>query len=180
MKTMVQRFFMFCAVLAVGVVLSTAAMAQEPELPLKWEGKGKAAYIQYGYVESLEFTAQINVDTDGWVTGKFFNDEGEAKIQRFYYGQVVNGVRDLIVVLLDKESNDPTVIILSGKIHDSHFFYGEIHAKPYDKSGEVEKGLNLGDQMAQEIFEGYKPSTLKKALKACKSIGCFVVKGQPK
>jgi hypothetical protein len=172
---MVNRVFF----VLLGLVVCTAGYAQEPELPLNWSGDGQCKVINDGEVEGYSFQAQINIDTDGWVTGRMYNDEGELKIKRLYYGEEWGGVRQVYLVLMDEDEYNPRLVLLAGKIHGLHFFYGEIFIKPYVKNGELEKLLYLDDKIATEIYETYKPEGLKKALKTFGSVGCFVIEGKP-
>ena len=59
-------------------------MAQDTELPLKWEGKGGVSFIgQYG-TEDIEFDFELSIDEQGMVTGQTNNEDGASKIKHVF------------------------------------------------------------------------------------------------
>jgi hypothetical protein len=157
--------------------LSITVTAQDVELPLTWKGEGKAMVMMEEELETIAFEAVINIDTDGWVTGKFSNEEGDAKIERFYYSDPVDGVRNVVIVVLDRNADESLLVLLQGKVLKGQLMYGEVLLKKFEPEGAIEKGLNLGDKSATAIFPDYMPEGLKNALKTCKKVGCFAVTG---
>ena len=156
-------------------VLGTASWAQD--VPFTWKGEGKAAYLQWEGLEDVSFQYELNVDDAGWVQGKLFNDEGGVTLEKLYYSEKLDGYRLLVMVVTLKDSDDPKLFILNGKVLQDQLIYGEILVKDYDEKGEVEKGLALDDKTAVEIYEDYLPGSLKTAMKNCKFMGCFFIKG---
>ncbi|MEW6238020.1 MAG: hypothetical protein AB1656_21740 [Candidatus Omnitrophota bacterium] len=154
-----------------------AALAQDVELPLTWQGKGKAVLLTEDEISDFEIHATIKVDSDGWVEGEFEAEDGKAVIKRFYYETAVDGARNLVIVLLDQNEENPLLILLKSRILKDRLLYGEVYVKPFEKEGEIEKGLNLGENTAQEIYSDYVPPSLTKALKTCKPIGGFALNG---
>ncbi len=159
-------------VMAVGTV-----PAQDVELPLTWKGEGKAIIQMDEEAMHLDVEAKFTVDTDGWTTGKVSAMEGSADLKRFYYGEEADGARKLILVVVSEDDSEPMLFVLDCRILRGSLLYGEILAKPYEKGGEIEKGLNIGDKSAQEIYPDYMPSGLKKAMKVCKPVGVVGVQG---
>jgi hypothetical protein len=161
------------------LVLPGIAVAQDPELPLTWEGEGKSVVMMQDGMETIAFDAKFEIDTDGYVKGAFSDGSGEASIERFYYGYENGGKRDLIMVLVTEES-EPKLIILKGSVLKNQLYYGEVLVKIYEKGGEIEKGLYLDSEIAEEIYSDYLPKGLKNALKSCKAVGSFTIKGSVK
>ena len=177
MMKLQKSVLLFGLMLLPALLLAPACVAQDVPLPLTWKGEGKSAVLVQDEMMEIEFSATINVDTDGWVSGKFATDEGEAKIERLYYeGSDENG-RKLVLVAVTKEDYNAKLMIFSGRMLKGKFFYGEVFMKLYEKDGKVEKGLNLSDKVAQEIYSDYIPSGLKEALKTCKPVGVFGIVG---
>jgi len=171
--------FCFGWLLAAAFVLSAGltVSAQDVELPLAWQGKGNAVLLSEDGIVEFEIQGAIKVDADGWVSGEFSADEGKAVIKRFYYETAVDGARNLVIVLLEQNKENPLLLVLKSRILKDRLLYGEVYVKPYEKEGDIEKGLNLGDNAAQEIYSDYVPPSLTKALKVCKPIGGFALKG---
>lgn len=158
--------------------VSLMGFAQDVELPLKWTGDGTAKFLDQDGLKTLDFKATIKVDTQGEVSGTFANDEGEVPLVRLYYGQEVGGARQIVMVLVDKESSEPMLFVLQARVLNTELVYGEVFVKPYEAKGSIEAGLYLDDPTAQEIYEDYMPSGLKAALKKCKPVGCFMIHGE--
>ncbi len=173
MRTRGMKVWMSAIALLVMVVASVPA--QDVELPLTWKGNGKAMMAVDENIEEIEFDAKFTVDTDGWVTGSVSAMEGSASLEKFYYGEQVDGARKLILVLTGDDGN---LYILDCRMLLGTLLYSEILAKPYEKEGEIEKGLNIGDKTATELYPDYMPEGLKKALKACKPVGFIGLKGK--
>ncbi len=166
---------LFVASLVLFSLTPVVSFGQDVDVPLTWKGQGHAVGIDNGEIADTTLEILIKVDEDGWVTGKFSTDTEEASIEHFYYGVAEDGVRKLVVVLVQKESNK--LFVVSGRMLLGKLFYGEVFAKDYEKDGAIEKGLSLGDRMAQEIYSDYIPQGLEKALKKCKPIGMLGAKG---
>ncbi len=168
----------FCIWVVFGVFFcSMAGMAQEVEPPLTWEGKGGAIVMPRNEIVKEEFQLKIHIDTDGWVTGKAYSEEGEAKIEKLYYSEKTNNLRKLILVLTLIEDDEQMFFLFDGRMIRDQLLYGEIFAKPFEKEGEVEKALNIGDKTATQIWEEYIPESLKNAKAACRPVGTFAVTG---
>lgn len=157
--------------------VGTVAFAQDVEPPFTWKGDGTAWYVQNGAVESIAFKAQTRVEADGTVSGEFSTDDGSAVIERLYYGQVSDNTRKVVLVLSVKSEDGGILYILDGRLIGDSLLYGEVLIKKFEKDGEIEKGLQLGDKTALEIYPDYLPSGLKKALSTCRPAGCFKVSG---
>lgn len=153
------------------------ASAQDVDLPLTWSGEGQAVVMMEGDVELVDLEITIKVDTDGWVTGKAATEDAEFMIKRFYYETEMDGARKVVIAFLDDNPQNPSLFILAGRILHGKLFYAEIFHKNYDKEGEVEKGLYLGDNTAQELYPDYYPQSLKKAMSACQPLGGMAVVG---
>lgn len=164
------------------MLLGSVCMAQEP--PLTWKGKGVASFMgEYG-VEDLEFEIKLHIDEAGMIKGETKTDDGGAQIERLYYSQKKEyefgefSAQEVVFVLLtDSDSDSPMMIILDGRVLVDKFCYGELLLKQYEKDGSVEKGLDIGDKMAAEIYEGYPPEGLKAARKKCVPFGYFKITG---
>ncbi len=173
---------MVASVLFVGM---TCVAQEESDVPFTWKGEGKAAYVtRDGELEDMEFDFTFNVDSEGWVTGTASTEGSTGTLEKFYYGPSEEGVRPLTFVLATKESDNPLLIIMQGKLikigeySKRAMIYGETYVRPYETNGEIEKGLGIGDKTATEIYEDYMPSGLKKALAASKLIGVYRIIGK--
>jgi len=177
-----MRLAAFGAMVIAGAVLMSAglfAYAQEIQLPFTWKGDGEAWAMIDDEVQNVKFTVSVTVDQDGMVKGTAATDDGEAKIERFYYTQESDGLRRVVFILLTHEAdNEPLLYILDGKTIKNKFFFGEALIKKFEKEGAIEKGLNIGDKAATEIYEDYIPDGLKKALKSCRPVGCVKIIGK--
>lgn len=177
MKTKWFRY----GILALFLAAPFSAMAQdEPQLPLTWEGKGESWYIEEGDIAKDDFSISFKIDTDGWVTGKAESDEGEAKLQKFYYTTQENGVRMIVIAWVSDSDDNPLLFLMKGKLLQGKLFVGEVYAKPYEKDGKIESDLYLGSNSAMEITEEYMPSGLKSAFWGSKLLGGFKVEGSIK
>ncbi len=176
------RFTLVClGVLVMALFLSPVSiMAQDVELPLTWNGEGKAVALMDNEIKDVSVKCTITVDSDGWVKGSIIADDNEeesATLKRFYYEAEVDGARKLVIVFVDKKVENPGLYILNLRILNSTLLYGEVFRKDFDKEGEVETNLYLDDQSAQEIYPDYFPPSLKKAMDKCKPVGCIALKG---
>jgi hypothetical protein len=151
--------------------------AQDVELPVTWNGEGHALLFLEQGLEEMPIQFTLKVDTDGWATGKIVAEKGEAALKRFYYESEIDGVRSLVLIFVDNNDADPGLYITKVRVIQSKLIYGEILRKTYEKEGEIEKSLNIGDNAAQEIYPDYFPDSLKKAMGKCKPAGCFAVQG---
>ncbi|RJP23111.1 MAG: hypothetical protein C4527_20815 [Candidatus Omnitrophota bacterium] len=169
--------FAILALFAIAV-FGVSGQAQDVQPPLTWEGKGGAMVMPRDELIKEDFQVTIHVDTDGWVKGKAFNENGEAKIEKLYYSENVNHTRTLVLILTLIEDEEEMLFLFEGKLIKDQLFYGEIYGKPLEKEGAVEKSLNLGDKIVTQIWEDYIPESLKNAKKACRLIGAFGVSGK--
>lgn len=170
-----------------GVVLGLAFLvvggwtvigAQEVPVPFTWVGKAQASILTDQGVETLDFQVDLGVDAQGVVNGKTFIDEGSIPIEKLYYGPENNGARRLVLVVSLYDDENPTLFILHGRTLQNHFFYGEVFTKKLESQGEIEKGLSLTEHTAVELYgENDLPANLKNAIKACRPLGCFMIKG---
>ncbi len=167
--------YLFVASLVLFSLAPVVSFGQDVDLPLTWKGQGHAVGMDNGEIADTKLEVIIKVDEDGWVTGKFSTETEEAAIEHFYYGPEEDGVRKLVVVLVQKDNGK--LFVISGRMLLGQLFYGEVFAKAYEKEGDIEKGLSIGDRMAQEIYSDYIPQGLEKALKKCKPIGILGAKG---
>ncbi|MBI1387769.1 MAG: hypothetical protein GC154_04920 [bacterium] len=167
----------FCT-FALLLALSAPCLAQqEPELPLTWAGKGVSWFMtQYEGVDSIDYQLEINIDTDGWVTGKASVDDGEAKLEKFYYTPMVDGVRSLVVVL-KSDGDEPKLFILKLKSVGKNLMGGDVYVKNFEQDGKAETGLSLSDHTAVEFSEDYLPSSLKTVIWNSKLIGFSKIEG---
>ncbi len=184
-----KKWSIMLSVLIAGVMLTgMTCVAQEEEAPLTWKGEGGACLVfGDGEIEEVKFEFKFHVDSEGWVTGSAAEaDESEhsAMLEKIYYGPSEDGVRPLIMVLSIKDSDEPALIIMKGKAikigeySKRSMAYGEIYMRPYEKNGEIEKGLAIGDKTATEIYEDYMPSGLKKAIASSKLSGIYQIVGK--
>lgn len=176
--------------IAVAVAVLFAAgltcLAQDPEPPLTWKGEGVASMISSEEgVRDLNFNVRLHIDAAGMVKGEVYTDEGSASIERFYYGERVTfgsselvAQRIVIVIMIGKTSDDPTLVIMDGRSLADQFCYGELLVKRYEKDGDIEKGLDIGNKTAEEVYESYMPTGLKNALKKSTPWGCFQMSGK--
>ncbi|MCA9446600.1 MAG: hypothetical protein KC931_05760, partial [Candidatus Omnitrophica bacterium] len=139
----------------VTLLFAGACFAQEPEVPLTWKGAGEANFISSNGEQEIEFDLEFHVDEDGMVTGKTTNDEGSTELEKFYYGNEVDGEypvmdsRRLIIVLRLKSSDMPLLVIMNGTVLGDKYFYGELRLASPNEDG-MEEALDLGDKMATE------------------------------
>jgi len=172
--------FSFGWLSALALILTLApaiGSAQGVELPITWNGEGHALLFMDQGLEEMSIQCTLKVDTDGWATGKITAEQGEATLKRFYYEEEVEGARALVMIYVDNNDTNPGLYILKARILESKLLYGEIFRKPFDKEGEIEKSLTLGDNTAQQIFPDYFPTSLKKAMDKCKPVGALAVQG---
>ncbi len=156
---------------------ATSVFAQEPEPPFTWKGEGTALIVGEEGIKEISFTAKVDVDSDGWVNGKLCDGDDCATIERVYYAPFIEGAQKLYIVLSVKDGEKDKLVLLDCRMIAGMLLYGEILIKDFVKEGEIEKGLSIGDKVAQEIYEDYMPTGLKKALKAFKPCGAMAIKG---
>ena len=169
------------AVVAI-MLLGITSVAQEPEPPFTWKGKGVAPLISEEGVNEIEFNIEIRIDADGMVSGKTSTYDGSADIERLYYGENVEfelpefAARKLILVLIiNKDSDNPSVVIMNGRALVDKFCYGEILIRRLSK--DLQEALDIGSKLATPIDEDALPEGLQKALKECIPLGCFKMSG---
>lgn len=172
------QFSLGLSALALVFVFAPAVVAaQDVELPLVWNGEGHALLCLEQGIEEMPIQMTLKVDTDGWATGKITTEKGEAVLKRFYYESEIDGARSLVLIFVDNNDANPGLYITKARVIQSKLIYGEVLRKAYEKEGEIEKALSLGDNAAQEIYPDYFPESLKKAMGKCKPAGCFAAQG---
>ena len=166
------------------MLLGMVCMAQAPEPPFTWKGEGLASFIGEEGTTDLEFNVKINIDVDGAVTGETSTDEGSSPIKQLYYGEQVGfdfppieARRLTLVIMIGDDSDQPGLVIMSGHILVDKFWFGELFFKPFEAGGSIEKGLDIGNNIATAIDQEYLPQGLNNALNKCIPIGCFKVTG---
>ncbi len=170
--------------LAVGVILlAGASFAQEPEVPLTWEGEGEVDFISSDGGGEIDFDLEFHVDEEGLVEGSTSTDSGSSELERLYYGDPVDAdypaldSRKLILVLSIDSADTPLLVIMDGRLLGDKYFYGEVRLAEKNKEG-MKDALDLGNKMATPIYEGSLPSGLKKAMKNSVPMGHFEVEGK--
>ena len=148
--------------------------------PLTWKGKGVSSFISRDGTEEIQFNIRIHIDVDGIVEGEAYTDDGSASIAQLYYGEKVSfelpefDARKLILVLvINEDSDNPSLIIMNGRMLVDRFCYGEIFVKRYEEG----EGLDIDNNFATPIDEEYLPSEIRRALKDSLPIGCFQMTG---
>lgn len=173
---MIARGLFGLAVL--GLALAAApALAQQPEPPLTWKGEGKAVALMGEEVESVDLTLSLHINEEGWTTGTVEQPNGRAKLVQFYYTYPADGVRELIMVFVSEGSETPLLAVLTGKVLEDTLMYGEVRLKAYDEDGEAETALINSNKVAIEYYPSYLSDSVEKAIKACKPVGGFMLKG---
>lgn len=163
----------------------TASFSQDVALPLTWKGSGESTFIaEYG-TNKIEFDVTINVGEDGAVSGSTSTDDGDGIIKHLFYGEKkehdVFGLKSqkvILVLMLNENSSDPTLIVLNGTILSDRFFYGDISLAKYEAGSPIAEALKVNDQIATEIYEDYLSADLKSALKKCLPFGTFKAEGK--
>ncbi|MFH1740912.1 MAG: hypothetical protein ABIH23_18050, partial [bacterium] len=115
------------------MLLGMTSVAQDPEPPFTWKGKGVASFISKEGPNDVHFDIQIRIDADGTVSGKTSTDDGSADIERLYYGEKVKfelpeltARRLVLVLMINKDSDNPSVVIMNGRTLVDKFCYGEL------------------------------------------------------
>lgn len=155
-----------------------SAQAQDADLPLEWNGKGKAWILTSDAIEDIDFDMSLYIDTDGWTTGEAVSPESDddgANLERFYYSPQQDGMRRVILVMVLEDADDPMLFIMDGKTLQDRMFFGVVYTKAYEEDGKVESNLSLGNRSATGISTSYIPTTLKNAMDECQAIGNFTV-----
>lgn len=165
---------------ALFVLAGTAAsFAQNPQLPFTWKGDGSAWVFGKDGVSEVAFKTKFRIDVDGKITGDLSdpeNPDNKAVVERMYFTADADGSRKVyLVVTVGHE--EKTLALLSLRVLKDSFAYGEVLVKEFEKDGEIEKGLSLGDNTVQEVYEDYIPSGVEKALKKLRPIGVLKMTG---
>jgi len=164
------------------ILLGTIGMAQDPEPPLTWKGKGQATLISEEGTRDIEFDLRIHVGEDGIVSGEVSTEDGNAQLERLYYGEKVKfdfpGLesRRLVLVLSLRDSDNPSVIIMNGQALADRFGYGELRARRLSAEG-LKEALDLGNKEPTLLEEGALPEGVRKALEESAPMGCFKMTG---
>jgi len=177
-QTMVPRSGIVLAVLMITAWLGAGwVYAQDPQLPFSWKGDGAAWMMGKEGVEEVVFQIQLKIDVDGTTTGKFFNEDGEASIERMFFESEVDGARKVYLLLSIENDDAKRMVLMNLRVLKGTLVYGEIMMYKYEEGGELEKGLGWGDKIAQEIYPDYLPSSLGKALKTFRPVGVMKATG---
>lgn len=164
-------------------LLAGVSFAQEPELPLAWEGKGAATFIGNEGEQKIDFDLKFKIDSEGVVSGQTSTGDGQAQIERFYYGEEVKSQspalpsRKAVLVLSIRGGDTPLLAILDGRALGDKHFYGELRLARMNAEG-IKEALDIGNKTATEVSAEALPSGLKKALKESVPMGYFGVKGK--
>lgn len=159
-------------------------MAQEPELPFTWEGKGAASFISEGGINEIEFQFELSVDEQGMVKGKSTSEDGTSRIKHIFVSEPkqyeVPGfyARKIVIVLMfDEYAGNPMLGVLNGRILMDKFIYGEMSLTRYEADSHTAKTLGIGDPEATLLEGGELPYELKSVLKKCLPIGTVKIRG---
>ncbi len=177
-KTMGHKSGVVLAVLVMAAWLGAGwVYAQDPQLPFSWKGDGAAWLMGKEGVKEVVFQIQLKIDEDGTTTGKFFNEDGEASIERMFFESEVDGARKVYLLLSIEDDDTKRMVLMNLRVLKGTLVYGEIMMHKYEEGGELEKGLGWGNKVAQEIYPDYLPSSLGKALKLFHPVGVMKATG---
>ena len=179
------KAFVLAFVAAVTMVMP--CMAQDTELPLKWEGKGSVSFIgQYG-TEDVDFQFELSIDEQGMFKGQTSTDDGTSEIKHVFctekkeYDYPGFFSRNLIIVLVINEYGDnPMLSVLNGRILMDKFFYGETMLTGFKEDSDIAKALGVGNPQATLMEDDELPWELKSALKKCIPFGVVKIEGDYK
>ena len=179
------KAFVLTFVAAVTMVMP--CMAQDTELPLKWEGKGSVSFIgQYG-TEDLDFQFELSIDEQGMFKGQTSTDDGASEIKHVFctekkqYDYPGFFSRNLIIVLVINEYGDnPMLSVLNGRILMDKFFYGETMLTGFEEDSDIAKALGVGNPQATLMEDDELPWEVKSALKKCIPFGVVKIEGDYK
>jgi hypothetical protein len=179
------KAFVLTFVAAVTMVMP--CMAQNVELPLKWEGKGSVSFIgQYG-TEDVDFQFELSIDEQGMFTGQTSTDDGTSEIKHVFctekkeYDYPGFFSRNLIIVLVINEYGDnPMLSVLNGRILMDKFFYGETMLTGFEENSDIAKALGVGNPQATLMEDDELPWEVKSALKKCIPFGVVKIEGDYK
>jgi len=172
-------------VLGIGLHLGAGvSFAQDPELPLAWKGDGEATFVGRDGEQEIDFDFEIHIDSEGVVTGHTSTGDGQAQIERFYYGEEVKSEypalnsRKIVLALSIRGGDTPLLVLMDGRALGAKMFYGELRLARLNAEG-MKEALDIGNKSATAISEESLPSGLKKALKESVPMGYFGVEGKP-
>ncbi|MCP4611696.1 MAG: DUF1080 domain-containing protein [Planctomycetes bacterium] len=169
------------------LMLTIPCMAQDTELPLKWEGKGNLSFIgQYG-MEDIDFQFELSIDEQGMFKGQASNDDGTSDIKHVFctekkeYDYPGFFSRKLVIVLVINEyGNSPLLTVLNGRILMDKFFYGEEFLTGFEEDSDIAKALGVGNPQATLMEDDELPWEVKSALKKCIPFGVVKIEGDYK
>ena len=177
----------FVLTFVAAVMMAIPCMAQDTELPLKWEGKGSVSFIgQYG-TEDIDFQFELSIDEQGMFKGQTSTDDGTSEIKHVFctekkeYDYPGFFSRNLIIVLVINEYGDnPMLSVLNGRILMDKFFYGETMLTRFEEDSDIAKALGVGNPQATLMEDDELPWELKSALKKCIPFGVVKIEGDYK
>lgn len=169
------------------VMMRMPCMAQGPEPPFTWEGKGVASFISEGGIEEIDFQFELSVDEQGMVDGKTTNEDGTSKIKHVFYTEPKHyelpgffAGKIVIVLMFDEYGGNPMLGVLNGRILMDKFLYGEMMLTRYEEGSDTAKALGVGNPEATLMEGDELPNSLKSVLKKCLPIGTVKIEGDYK
>jgi len=142
----------FVLIFAAAVTMVMPCLAQDPELPFTWEGKGSLSFISQGGTEDIEFDFELSIDEQGMFTGQASTEDGTSEIKHVFYTEKKQYdypgffSRNLVIVLVINEYGDnPLLIVLNGRILMDKFFYGEEMLTRFEEDSDIAKALGVGN-----------------------------------
>lgn len=171
------RFYSLIVAIAMGSV--SIASAQDVPLPLLWKGEGMSLLSLPEQVESIPFKIELRVDEQGNVSGQVSIEDRQqgGVVEKLYYSDSSQGVRQLIVIIVAHDEENPNMFILRGKSIDDRLVFGEVLTKAFDKDGEIEQRLELNSKFAVQVYDSYMPTSLRNAINSCSLIGAYHIVG---
>jgi len=166
------------------VMMGIPCMAQGPEPPFTWEGKGAASFMSEQGIKDTDFQFELLVDEQGMVSGQASNEDGVSKVKHIFYSEPQPHdwpgyfSRKIIIVLVFNEDGDyPLLGVYHGRLLLDKLLYGEILLTGYAPGSETARVFGLGEPEATLIEGDELPTNLKSVMKKCLPIGTVTIKG---
>ena len=177
----------FVLTFVAAVMMAIPCMAQDVELPLRWEGKGNASFIgEYG-TNDIEFDFELSIDEQGMFTGQSSNEDGASRIKHVFctekkeYDYPGFFSRNIVIVLVINEyGGNPMLSIINGRILMDKFLYGEVLLTGFEEDSDIAKALGVDNPQATLMEDDELPWDLKSALKKCIPFGVVKIEGDYK